>query len=105
MKPFVEPETVPSEDAPVRQCYRYIDNRPGQFKYCEALAERHAGLDAALLHKRVNVYKAAKKRHPERWSGTTRNWQPVCVVHLNPDQRVTEKRDRKEEYLELKMAA
>ena len=38
LKPFVEPETVPSEDAPVRQCYRYIDNRPGQFKYCEALA-------------------------------------------------------------------
>lgn len=68
-------------------------------------AERHAGLDAALLHKRVNVYEAAKKRHPERWSGTTRNWQPVRVVHLNPDQHVAEKNDRKEEYLELIMAA
>ena len=68
-------------------------------------AERHAGLDAALLHKRVNVYEAAKKRHPERWSGATRNWQPVHVVHLNPDQHVAEKSDRKEEYLELKMAA
>lgn len=68
-------------------------------------AERHAGLDTALLHKRANVYEAAKKRHPERWSGATRNWQPVRVVHLNPDQRVTEKRERKEEYLELKMAA
>ena len=68
-------------------------------------AERHAGLDAALLHKRVNVYEAAKKRHPERWSGTTRNWQPVRVVHLNPDQHIAEKSDRKEEYLELKMAA
>ena len=68
-------------------------------------AERHAGLDAALLHKRVNVYEAAKKKHPERWSGATRNWQPVHVVHLNPDQHVAEKSDRKEEYLELKMAA
>jgi putative transposase len=68
-------------------------------------AERHAGLDAALLHKRVNVYEAAKKRHPERWSGTTRNWQPVRVVHLNPNQHVAEKNDRKEEYLELIMAA
>lgn len=38
LQPLVEPETVPSEDAPVRQCYRYIDNRPGQFKYREALA-------------------------------------------------------------------
>ncbi len=68
-------------------------------------AERHAGLDTALLYKRANVYEAAKKRHPERWSGATRNWQPVRIVHLNPDQRVTEKRERKEECLELKMAA
>lgn len=45
-----------------------------------------------MLHKRANVYEAAKKRHPERWSGAARNWQPVRVVHLNPDQRVTEKR-------------
>jgi len=68
-------------------------------------AERHAGLDAALLQKRANVYEAAKKRHPERWSGTTRNWQPVRVVYLNPDQHVAEKNDQKEECLELKMAA
>ena len=67
-------------------------------------AERHAGLDAALLHQRVNVYEAAKKRHPERWSGATRNWQPVRVVHLNPDQHVAES-DQKEVCLELKMAA
>lgn len=38
LRPFVEPDTVPSEAAPVRQCYRYILNRPGQFKYQEALA-------------------------------------------------------------------
>jgi transposase InsO family protein len=68
-------------------------------------AERHAGLDTALLHKRTNVYEAAKKRNPERWSGATRNWQPVRVVHLNPDQCITEKRERKEECLELKIAA
>ena len=68
-------------------------------------AERHAGLDTALLHQRANVYEAAKKRHPERWSGATRNWQPVCVVHLNPNQQVAEKNDWKEEYLEIKMAA
>jgi transposase InsO family protein len=68
-------------------------------------AERHAGLDTALLEKRVDVYEAAKKRHPERWSGATRNWQPVRVVHLNPDQRAAEKNDRKEGHLELKNAA
>lgn len=68
-------------------------------------AERHAGLDAALLQERNNVYGEAKKKHPGRWSGSTRNWQPVCVVHLNPDQQVIEKNDGKEEYLELKLAA
>jgi transposase InsO family protein len=68
-------------------------------------AERHTGLDSALLHKRGNVYEEAKKRHPGRWSGSTRNWQPVRVVHLNPDQYFVEKNDGKEGYLELKLAA
>lgn len=35
---FVEPDVLSTEEAPVRQCYRYIVNRPGQFKYREALA-------------------------------------------------------------------
>lgn len=49
-------------------------------------AQRHAGLDAALLRKRAEVYQAAKTTHPERWSGDTRNWDPVSIVHLNPEQ-------------------
>ena len=58
------------------------------------------------------VYEAAKKRCPERWSGATRNWQPVLVVHLNPDQQIAEKDEEIERKkggmegdLELKMAA
>jgi putative transposase len=39
------------------------------------------------------VYKAAKAKHPQRWSGTTRNWQPVQVVHLNPEQCVDDQKD------------
>lgn len=68
-------------------------------------AERHANLDTELLQKRANVYEEAKKRHPERWSGVTRNWQPVRAVHLNPDQRVPKKTDQKEANLELKKTA
>lgn len=68
-------------------------------------AERHEGLDTALLQKRINVYEEAKKRHPGRWSGVTRNWQPVRVVHLNPDQHSTEKTDQKEANPRLKKAA
>ena len=59
-------------------------------------AERHAGLDTAILAKRDAVYEAAKARNPQRWSGTTRNWQAVREVHLNPDQQRTEKTQQKE---------
>ncbi len=49
-------------------------------------AQRHAGLDTAILAKRQTLYQAAKARHPERWSQQTRNWQPVQVVYLNPNK-------------------
>jgi hypothetical protein len=41
LAPFQESETVPSDQAPVRACYRYLTNRPGQFNY-------QAALDAGL---------------------------------------------------------
>ena len=68
-------------------------------------AQRHAGLDSALLRKRVEVYEAAKARHPERWSGATRNWEPVTIVHLNPEKNIKEAINKKEEKPELKKAA
>ena len=63
--------------------------------------ERHAGTDKALLSKRVEVYETAKTLHPERWSGNTRNWQRISIVHLNPDQNIIEK----EHQLKLEKAA
>lgn len=68
-------------------------------------AQRHAGLDVALLSKRVKLYDAAKARHPERWSGSTRNWQPVTIVHLNPEKTEIQNTHRKEQVPELKLAA
>lgn len=67
--------------------------------------ERHEGLEDGLLQRRDDVYEAAKAANPQRWSGPTRNWQPVRVVHLNPDQSSAEKTRRKEERPELKKAA
>ena len=58
--------------------------------------ERHAGQDSALLSKRKQVYEAAKAANPQRWSGATRNWQPVREVYLNPDQKHDQKENRKE---------
>ena len=52
-----------------------------------APAQRHAGQDHALLQSRDALYQVARERHPRRWSGPTRNWQPIRVVTLNPDSR------------------
>jgi len=33
LKPYIESDSVPAVKAPVRRCYNYITNRPGQFDY------------------------------------------------------------------------
>ena len=38
LRPYLEIETVPDTDAPVRACYRYISNRPNFLDYKGALA-------------------------------------------------------------------
>ena len=48
-------------------------------------AQRHAGLDRALLEKRSLVYEQARQENPQRWSRQTRQWAHVDVVHLNPE--------------------
>ena len=47
--------------------------------------EKHTGQDVEILARRHAVYEAARARHPERWSGRTRNWSRVEEVILNPD--------------------
>jgi putative transposase len=48
--------------------------------------QRHRGEDRALLASRHRVYELARAVRPERWSGRTRNWQPVGAVWLNPER-------------------
>lgn len=47
-------------------------------------AQRHDGLDTDILTKRHALYQQAKAKHPERWSGSTRCWEPIAEVWLNP---------------------
>ena len=61
--------------------------------------QRHRGVDKELLKQRDTVYEAARERHPERWSGKTRNWNPVAAVWLNPP-----KENQAEKNLDLKVA-
>jgi hypothetical protein len=51
--------------------------------------QRHRGEDRAILARRHALHQAARDTHPERWSGKTRNWDPIEVVSLNPE-RTTE---------------
>lgn len=46
--------------------------------------DRHYGRQEAILAARNEVYQKAQNRRPERWSGKTRDWNPVSEVWLNP---------------------
>ncbi|MCK5806420.1 MAG: IS3 family transposase [Lentisphaeria bacterium] len=46
--------------------------------------DRHEGLDKDILARRREVYRRAKARHPERWSGDIRKWESPLTVKLNP---------------------
>jgi transposase InsO family protein len=52
--------------------------------------ERHRGCERRLLAQRQAVYEIARARNPERWTGATRCWTPIDVVHLNsPETQAT----------------
>jgi transposase InsO family protein len=53
-------------------------------------AQRHLGKDKVILAEREHVYEAARRKHPERWSGKIRNWNHEKAVELNPVNQATE---------------
>ncbi|QNO15361.1 IS3 family transposase [Alkalicella caledoniensis] len=46
--------------------------------------QRHYGLDKAIMAKRIEAYKLAQRKHPERWARHIRNWELPEFVALNP---------------------
>ena len=50
-------------------------------------AARHQGLDKQIMEQRKKVYRMAKQRHPDRWSGSIRNWDYIDKESLNPDNK------------------
>lgn len=50
-----------------------------------APADRHAGRDVEILAARRDVYEAARRRNPARWSRHTRLWNRPDTVTLNPE--------------------
>jgi putative transposase len=47
--------------------------------------QRHTDQADKIFTKRDEVYKAAREKHPHRWSKTTRNWTLTDEVWLNPE--------------------
>jgi putative transposase len=67
--------------------------------------QRHENQDIALLAQRKAVYEAAKQQHPQRWSGSTRNWSPIVSVTLNPNHKEPLTTEHKEDTTPEKRAA
>ena len=47
-------------------------------------SQRHRREDCGILAKRHGVYQSTREKNPQRWSGATRNWEPVGPVQLCP---------------------
>lgn len=45
-------------------------------------AQRHVGDDRTILAARKRVYQVAKARHLERWTDSTRTWDPSARCGL-----------------------
>jgi putative transposase len=59
--------------------------------------QRHTGEGNSILANRHKVYEIAKKAHPERWSGKTRNWSLPDRVSLNPDKNTALNKEREKQ--------
>jgi transposase InsO family protein len=46
--------------------------------------QRHRGEDQRILACRAEVYEAARRRRPDRWTRRARDWTPILAVTLNP---------------------
>jgi transposase InsO family protein len=55
-------------------------------------SSKHEGRDLQILAERTKLYEQAKANNPARWSASTRNWQPVTEVILNPTKEMREQK-------------
>jgi putative transposase len=57
-------------------------------------AQRHAGVDRALLAAHDALYTKVRECNPARWSGNSHNWTPAGAVTLNSERgSIDERRD------------
>jgi putative transposase len=61
------------------------DHRHSAIRYVTP-DERHHGREHDVLAARRELYERARSANPERWTGASRNWDPVELVTLNPER-------------------
>jgi putative transposase len=61
------------------------DHKHSGLKFTTPL-QRHTGEAEVIIKQRKQVYRAARARHPNRWSGDIRNWDLPENVWLNPEK-------------------
>ena len=83
-KGFADLDTARAWAAEFVRWYNH-DHRHSGIRYVSP-AQRHAGEDHAILAARHALYLRARALKPTRWSGKTRNWEPVGAVTLNPER-------------------
>jgi putative transposase len=84
MHPFADIAAARSWVSTLVQWYNH-EHRHSAIRFVTP-GQRHAGLDTAILKQRSDLYETAKAKNPLRWKRATRNWRPIEIVHLNPDQ-------------------
>jgi hypothetical protein len=63
-----------------------VEHRQGGVGYVSP-QQRHAGQDVTLLQARHALYQQARQANLARWSGPTRDWDPIGAVALNPGKK------------------
>lgn len=79
----------------VEQAQQWVDQFVSWYNTCHLHSairfvtpdDRHYGREEQILANRRAVYEKARRRHPNRWSRQTRNWNPVRLVWLNPEDK------------------
>ncbi len=87
-KPFESVESAREWVAQFVDWYN-LEHRHSSIKFVTP-DQRHRGEDVEILAGRDQVYQTARERHPLRWSGSTRNWDPMGPVSLNPQNVIKE---------------
>ncbi len=83
---------LPFADIASAECWvaRFVDwyngvHRHSAIRYVTP-DERYFGQEHAVLARRRELYERVRNATPQRWTGATRNWTPVGLVTLNPEQ-------------------